>query len=230
MVELAVHTSIPKVDVSTVSGKIEHLLTSQVDQDRTDLAKMLASNSVENLSYRTREALMQAFDPIPITVPIHIVPEYKTITGTKARVQWSLCSDAEPRLRLALSHNMTMALYALRPESDVIEDFMILKSVGRLVGLCTRSMQTTEGSVFVEGVFYAPTDRHIRDDAKKGIDMGFGRALISPGTWAVQRACDGPTYRELTGALKYKRPDRYPTPTMAERYMIRSGVRDDYAS
>ena len=93
--------------------------------------------------------------------------------------QWYLCGASEELLLEACDIGMTMKL----------GEHLLLKTVGRMTALCTKSFTTKDGFTFVEGVWYSPIDQGNRDWLKNEFDHeGSGKVDLLPGTWVTMRS------------------------------------------
>lgn len=82
------------------------------------------------------------------------------------KLNWTLCSDAEPRLIEAIRDQ---AILPIVVEGKTV---MLLKFVGRLAGLCVGDFCTEDGKLFVAGNWYEPIGKKARQNLRDVFDEG----------------------------------------------------------
>jgi len=53
--------------------------------------------------------------------------------------------------------------------------------------LCLQTFQTPDGFIFLEGVWYSPTDKNTRNFFEQSFDQGLSHITTTGGAWAVMR-------------------------------------------
>lgn len=91
---------------------------------------------------------------------------------------WWLCGTAEPKLKKSIVDGAVI----------LVNDTLLVKFVGKLTGLCIRTMTTDEGKIFLEENWYSPADKKSRETLKQAFDTGMSRVAINQGIWLPMRA------------------------------------------
>jgi len=160
------------------------------DRDLTDYARAAASFlwtiHQKNIHARTALARLLAADGASLNLrrdSENGIAQVKTAGTASARIPgYFLCRDAENFLAVA----------ERKGEYVTVNEHLMVKFVGYVTALCTKSFRTSTEQVFVEGVFYSPdkeTEKYLKKEfRKKGI---FKANLDLPNaTWHVIRAYD----------------------------------------
>ncbi len=89
---------------------------------------------------------------------------------------WYLCSESERRLRKAIKDSAIL----------VVNEYMVVKFIGKLTALCINNYSSNNGQVFIEGNWYSPTDDELKEQIRNAFDAGNSR-LESIGNWSLMR-------------------------------------------
>jgi len=92
---------------------------------------------------------------------------------------WNLCNSSEDRLQSAIENRAVVSAGS----------GLLVKFEGRLTALCYKSFATKRGT-FLEGNWYSPVDRDLRDSLLEAHDTGDPRPDLSQGRWLLIRGKD----------------------------------------
>jgi hypothetical protein len=176
---------------SLVSAMLAH-----PDKYRMQLGIILSQVNLDQIPEELKERLKPHMSGLEFSV--------ETSHGS-----WYLCSAAEPRLAKSVEESAVMAI----GEED--NPYFLVKFRGKLSGLCLQDVTTSDGKVFVRGIWYSPTDRTTRDALRDAFDAGKGKVDLQKGNWALMRPIrpKGNAEQLVNDALRVARntPDVYPS-------------------
>lgn len=116
-------------------------------------------------------------------LPDNIKEELKTVTSDyEFRIElghdfWYLCPEAETRLLTSLRNNSLL----------LVNEKLLTKFKGKLSAICLDTFSTEDGQTFVEGNWYSPTEKKLRNQIRTAFDKGTSRVELQKGTWALMR-------------------------------------------
>jgi hypothetical protein len=159
---------------------LERLAKEGFDQHKFLMALLLSVTPIDQMSLDTKLAL-----------------DVKTVPGSKARIlpfhekNWGLCDLSESYLE-----------WSMDEESAVLMGgSLLVKSDGRLAGLCV-STASTETGTFLKGGWYQPVDEATILTARSAIRTGAKSAVLGDGDWVYMRDVTAYRYGSVSGVLE----------------------------
>lgn len=128
------------------------------------LAVLLAGISHDQLSQEAQERLAC----LPVEMHAELVPH---------KQGWYLCLAAERLFYRSFADHRW-----------VHSGPLVVKGIGRLTALPTRSFVTPEGAVFLEGTFYSPIDAVVRHSLRGSLGSLAPQCTIPQGKWVPLRS------------------------------------------
>ena len=173
-----------------------------INRYRFPLAVIVANTPYPNLPERFTEELRPQIQP-----------------GSLLRVEglhpkWALCYEAGKKLQTAIDNGI-----AIKQEEGTL---LIKPAPGRVTALCLKTF-STQNATFVEGNWYSPVDKEIREKIRECYIQGNTKIDIQQGIWTPMRAVLQSEEQVFNAAKQAvtNLPERMP-------YMVRGMSRRDY--
>jgi len=189
--------------VSDESSFFESRLRAKINGD--EIADVLTGELFEVLLEAMTDNLQQYLFQVgvilsladKVNIPSTIVEKIR-VMGTELEItikpnekSWWLCSASEKRLRKAMTDDAVL----------LVNDYMLVKFVGKLTALCTHTHSARNGQVFIEGNWYSPEDDLLREQIRSAFDAGFSRLEIN-GDWLLIRSLTALTNNFRDGSIR----------------------------
>lgn len=205
----------------TDSSDIEH---QEIEAQLKLVGKEFVSALIK-LMLKNKERFAGPLGALCTMIPEKDLKENKVLLDTIRKTElklrpkngsWYLCSDAEPRLLESLIDGAYVA----------VNDFLVVKAVGKMSGLCVRDYVSADGYTFIKGNWYAPTDIDTRETIKSALDNGISGINMKKGEWARMRKVKksrltAAGLMEFVSTQVERKPDVFPE-------TIRGMTRQDY--
>lgn len=137
-------------------------------------------NSTDENVMKKQQKIISKFDTLsPKNIPDILKPDsnIQEIEIIEHYSKWFLCWGAESKLLESMAKNTTI----------LINNSFLLKFIGKPSALCIKTF-THNDHTFIEGKWYSPCDKQIRDTIKDAYNQGFAKINITNSKqWVVMR-------------------------------------------